>query len=87
LIDARTIGLGSTSASTSLLQYEIDTPLHQLIEMIGSKAAVRSYKLSESAILKLEALAQKTSMHDFNFKKSLYSAAYKKDHTGEYYPM
>ena len=31
LIDARTIGLGSTCASTSLLQYEIDTSLHQLI--------------------------------------------------------
>jgi heterodisulfide reductase subunit A-like polyferredoxin len=37
LIDARTIGLGSTCASTSLLQYEIDTPLHQLIKMVGKK--------------------------------------------------
>ena len=79
LIDGRTIGLGSTCASTSLLQYEIDTPLHELIDMIGAKAAVRSYKLGESAILKLEALAKKTGMHDFNLKKSLYSAAYKKD--------
>ena len=79
LIDARTIGLGSTCASTSLLQYEIDTGLHQLIKMIGAKAAVRSYKLGESAILKLEALAQKTGMKDFDRKKSLYSAAYKKD--------
>jgi glycine/D-amino acid oxidase-like deaminating enzyme len=78
LIDARTIGLGSTCASTSLLQYEIDTPLHQLITMIGVKDAVRSYKLGELAILKLEALARKTGMHDFGFKKSLYSAAYKK---------
>ena len=30
LLDGRTIGLGSTCASTSLLQYELDTPLHQL---------------------------------------------------------
>src|SRR4030095_6440018 len=65
VIDARTIGLGSTCASTSLLQYEIDTPLHQLIEMTGVNAAVRSYKLGESAILKLEALAQKTGMKHF----------------------
>jgi glycine/D-amino acid oxidase-like deaminating enzyme len=40
LIDARSIGLGSTCASTSLLQYEIDEPLHKLIPMIGEKAAV-----------------------------------------------
>ena len=79
LIDARTIGLGSTSASTSLLQYEIDTPLHQLIAMRGTRAAIRSYKLCESAILKLEALAERTGMKDFDRKKSLYSAAYKKD--------
>ncbi len=79
VIDARTIGLGSTCASTSLLQYEIDTPLHQLIEMTGAKAAVRSYKLGESAILKLEALAEKTGMKHFERKKSLYSAAHKKD--------
>ena len=79
LVDARTIGLGSTCASTSLLQYEIDTPLHQLIEMVGEKNAVRSYKLGTSAIAKLAALAAKTGMRDFELKKSLYHAAYKKD--------
>jgi glycine/D-amino acid oxidase-like deaminating enzyme len=79
LIDARSIGLGSTCASTSLLQYEIDTPLHQLIEMVGEKKAVRSYKLGVSAIAKLAALAAKTGMRDFEMKKSLYYAAYNKD--------
>jgi glycine/D-amino acid oxidase-like deaminating enzyme len=79
LIDARTIGLGSTCASTSLLQYEIDTSLHQLIEMVGEKNAVRSYKLGVSAITKLAALAAKTGMKDFEMKKSLYYAAFKKD--------
>ncbi len=79
LIDARTIGLGSTCASTALLQYEIDTPLHELIPMIGAKAAARSYKLGESAILKLGKLSQKIGMAEFEFKRSLYSAAYKKD--------
>src|SRR4026207_2513859 len=64
LIDARTIGLGSTCASTSLLQYVIDTALHRLIQMIGTKAAVRSYKLGESAISKLETLAERTGMND-----------------------
>ena len=79
LIDARTIGLGSTCASTSLLQYEIDTSLHQLIQMIGVHPAVRSYKLGESAIVKLEALAQRTGLKDFTPQRSLYSAAHKKD--------
>ena len=79
LIDARTIGLGSTCASTSLLQYEIDTPLHQLIKIVGENNAVRSYKLGASAITKLSALAAKIKMRDFELKKSLYYAAYKKD--------
>ena len=79
LVDARTIGLGSTCASTSLLQYEIDTPLHQLIEMVGEKNAVRSYKLGTLAIAKLATIAAKTGMTDFEIKKSLYYGAYKKD--------
>jgi len=79
LIDARSIGLGSTCASTSLLQYEIDTPLHKLIQMIGEKPAVRSYKLGETAIMKLILLAKKVGNDDVQKKQSLYYAAYKKD--------
>ena len=79
LIDARSIGLGSTCASTSLLQYEIDTPLHELIKIVGERNAVRSYKLGISAITKLSALATKAGIKDFEMKKSLYYAAYKKD--------
>lgn len=79
VIDARTIGLGSTCASTALLQYEIDISLHELIGMIGEKAAVRSYKLCELAIAKLEAIAGKTGAADFQQNNSLYYAAYKKD--------
>jgi glycine/D-amino acid oxidase-like deaminating enzyme len=30
LVDGRSIGLGSACASTSLLQYELDIPLHKL---------------------------------------------------------
>ena len=79
LIDARSIGLGSTCASTSLLQYEIDTPLHKLIEMLGEKPAVRSYKLGEAAIRKLILLAKSVGEDDAQKKQSLYYAAYKKD--------
>jgi len=79
LIDARSIGLGSTCASTSLLQYEIDTPLHLLIKMIGEKKAVRSYELGIIAIAKIISLAKRVGAEDVEKKQSLYYAAYKKD--------
>jgi glycine/D-amino acid oxidase-like deaminating enzyme len=77
--DARTIGIGSTCASTSLLQYEIDTPLCKLKDMVGLKNAERAYKLCAKSIETLGSIAQKINFTDFEFKKSLYYAAYKKD--------
>ncbi len=79
LIDARTIGLGSTCASTSLLQYEIDTPLCELIDKAGLKNAVRAYQLCAEAIDKLGKIAKKIKFTDFEFNQSLYYAAFKKD--------
>ena len=79
IADARTIGLGSTCSSTSLLQYEIDTPLCRLKEMIGLKDAERAYRLCGDAIIKLGKIADRIRFPDFEFKKSLYYAAYKKD--------
>jgi glycine/D-amino acid oxidase-like deaminating enzyme len=79
VVDRRTIGLGSTCASTSLLQYEIDIPLHELAEKVGIKNAARSYHLCKEAIDKLVALAEKIGFTDIRKKKSLYYAAAKKD--------
>lgn len=79
IVDARSIGLGSTCASTSLLQYEIDTSLHKLSCMVGEKNAARSYWLCKEAIDKLIALADKIGFTDIQTKKSLYYAAAKKD--------
>jgi len=79
VVDARTIGLGSTCASTSLLQYEIDTPLVRLKEMIGLQQAVRSYQLCSQAIDELSVIAKKIGLKDFEYKQSLYYAARKKD--------
>jgi len=79
IVDARSIGLGSTCASTSLLQYEIDTPLHKLSTMVGEKNAARSYWLCKEAIDKLVRLANKIGFADIQKKKSLYYAAAKKD--------
>jgi thioredoxin reductase len=47
LLDGRTIGLGSTCASTSLLQYEIDTSLHELADRIGQKNADSRFTISK----------------------------------------
>lgn len=78
-IDARTIGLGSTCASTSLLQYEIDVPLYKLSDMIGRENAERSYHLCAHAINKLEDITKNVGIEYFEKKKSLYYAAAKKD--------
>lgn len=79
LIDRRTIGLGSTAASTSLLQYEIDIPLVELTEKIGMQNAITAYRLCSDAIDKLERIALKSGFRDFERKQSLYYAAFKKD--------
>jgi len=79
VVDSRTIGLGSTCASTSLLQYEIDTPLSKLIEKVGETNAVLSYKLCEEAIGKLGLIDKRINCREFEPKKSLYYAATKKD--------
>jgi glycine/D-amino acid oxidase-like deaminating enzyme len=58
LLDKRGVAAGSTSASTALIQYEIDMPLHQLIRKRGAREAVRSYHLCRDAIDQIEAKVQ-----------------------------
>lgn len=80
LIDKRELCNGSTSATTSMLQYEIDVPLYQLIEKIGEKGAVLSYKACSDAIDTIEKLTKIIrSKAGFKRKKSLYFASKKKD--------
>src|SRR4051812_10940775 len=45
VLEKRHAGMGSTAGSTSLLQYEIDTPLFKLCDIVGEQQAVKSYKL------------------------------------------
>src|SRR5690349_15219527 len=58
LIDKREIANGSTSATTSMLQYEIDVPLYKLKELIGDQGAIASYLACKDAIYKLERLVK-----------------------------
>lgn len=58
VVDRRDVGQGSTAASTALLQYDIDVPLHRLREKIGAHAANRAYLLGVEAIASLETLGR-----------------------------
>lgn len=77
--DARTIGLGSTAASTSLLQYEIDTPLSELRTKAGNNNANRAYELCAASINELESICKALHFPHFERKHSLYLASYRKD--------
>ena len=58
VLDKRMMGTGSTSANTGLLQYSNDIMLHELIDQIGEKDAVRFYQHWYEAMDDLE-LAEK----------------------------
>jgi glycine/D-amino acid oxidase-like deaminating enzyme len=80
VLEKRDIGYGSTSASTSLLQYEIDTHLHELIDMIGERDAVRSYQVCLEALGKAERLISRLADDcGFERKTSLYVTSHKRD--------
>ena len=80
LIDKRDIGTGSTSASTALLQYEIDVPLRELIQKVGPAAATRSYQLCRESIGKLERLAARLKIDcGFERKPSLFLARHQRE--------
>lgn len=75
LIDKRDVSLGSTSASTSLLQYELDEPLHSLITRVGENAAIDTYREGVHAIDTLEQLVKSLKAAcSFERKKSVYMA-------------
>lgn len=77
--DKRHIGHGSTSASTAMLQYEIDVPLFQLIKSKGESTAVRAYRLCSEAIDRLEELAADAPRNaGYERHPSLYFASYDK---------
>ncbi len=79
LIDRRDIGQGSTAATTSMLQYEIDVPLYELKEMIGEEGAELCYQKGVEAILKLNKLVEEYKIDcGFEMKQSLYLAHNKK---------
>lgn len=68
VFDKRMVSNGSTVASTAQLQYEIDVPLHKLIEDIGESRAVQAYQASLQSITDIEQVLQQTGVIG-NFKR------------------
>ncbi len=80
VVERRHIAMGSTSASTALLQYDIDRMLCELIDLLGEKTAVRAYTLSLKALVDLEKIASKLKIDtEFEGRSSIRFAKYKKD--------
>lgn len=75
VVDRRDACSGSTSASTALLQYEIDVSLTDMQEQIGEERAARAYRLSHQSINKLEEIAQSLEVDvGFARRTSIYLA-------------
>jgi glycine/D-amino acid oxidase-like deaminating enzyme len=70
------IGYGSTGATTALIQYEIDTHLCALMDLVGEAHAVRGYQLCQDAVSGIERLAAEGGDScGHQRKKSLYLAS------------
>lgn len=75
MVDKNIVGYGSTRASTSILQYEIDTDLYGLASMIREKDAVRCFKLCEKAVYDIEEIVNNLGDDcDFSLKECFYYA-------------
>lgn len=74
LLDRRTIGLGSTCASTSLVQYELDKKLSELSALIGEHKATRIYLDAVSAVDKLDQICDEIGFNEKERSPSLYFA-------------
>lgn len=80
VIDKRDVGTGSTCASTSMIQYEIDKSLYEFLGMLGKDAAIDIYWESVKAVESLAAMAGDLEF-PFYFRQmeSLHFAHTKKD--------
>ena len=79
LVDGRTIGLGSTCASTALLQYELDTPLSRLEKQIGTQNARRAYQVCGESIDQLIDIFHATGFTDFAPAQSLFFSTHRRE--------
>jgi glycine/D-amino acid oxidase-like deaminating enzyme len=84
MLDGRDVATGSTSASTALLQYEIDRHLIDLIAQYGEEKARKAYRACYESIDLLEERVARLGLEDCNFtrKDSVYLASRARDVPG-----
>ena len=82
VLEQGSVATASTSASTALLQYEIDTPLHVLHAQVGHEAADRSYLLCAQAVTDLLVIAHDLGIPNAIARKSLQFASHRSDVQG-----
>lgn len=68
IVDKRDISSGSSVASTALLQYEIDTPLFKMAEMLKESLAVKAYESCLQSITDIDNVFKGIG-YDPDFKK------------------
>lgn len=79
-IDRRNPGLGSTSASTALLQYELDIHLRDLITRVGRDRAVAGYRACLEGVRTIARIANELAEDvDYRRRPSLYRASRSRD--------
>jgi glycine/D-amino acid oxidase-like deaminating enzyme len=80
MLDTRDICFGSTSASTALLQYEVDTHLVDLIDQHGSRIAEMAYRSCHESIDLIERKVEELRIEcAFSRRPSVYLASRKSD--------
>ncbi|QYM78597.1 FAD-binding oxidoreductase [Horticoccus luteus] len=76
VLDAHEAAHGSTAGTTSLLQYEIDEPLHRLAHTFGAPFATRCYRRCDAALDGIARLVRTLKLScDFERKSSLLLAS------------
>lgn len=76
VVEKRDIGWGSTSASTALLQYEIDTELQTLVQKFGRRDGFMAYTACAKAVTDVLQLARRYRNVEACPAKSLYYASH-----------
>lgn len=80
LIDREDVAFGSTSATTAMLQYELDRPLFALMESLGNDTAIDIYRAGVDAIRNIGALVARLGIEcGFRSTESIYIARKAKD--------
>jgi glycine/D-amino acid oxidase-like deaminating enzyme len=80
VVDKGNVGMGSTSASTALIQYEIDHPLRELQERYGKIKALRSYRLCLEAVDEICSIASAIGHPSVKKRESFQFASVRKDY-------